>query len=472
MARKEYLTSRRRKAIRRKRITLAILIVLFILLCSALGYFVLNRNKPVNADPDGQETEVDTLEVSTTDTIETTEVAFDYEKELEEANLLAAGYDYDAAIEKIQQIPGYENTQELTDAVASYEETKSTMVKHDVTKVPHIFFHTLIADTDKAFDGDSKQDGYNQVMTTIDEFNKILQEMYDNGYVLVSIRDMAHMEEQEDGSTKMVKGEIWLPEDKKPFVLSQDDVSYYEYMEGDGFASRLVIGDNGKVTNEMDLEDGTTVRGSYDVLPLLEDFIEEHPDFSYRGAKGIIALTGYNGILGYRTSDYTYGPNAQDQSKINPNIEEDKKKAMEVAEAIKAQGWDFASHSWGHIYIKSVGEERFYWDTDMWEAEVEPLIGETDIIIFAFGEDLGTWEGYSGDRYEYLKNKGFNYFCNVDGSKPYWVQINGDYLRQGRMNLDGIRMWQDLTEGKDRLGYLFNVEDVFVSKRPTPVPSM
>ena len=36
--------------------------------------------------------------------------------------------------------------------------------------------------------------------------------------------------------------------------------------------------------------------------PLLQDFIDEHPDFSYKGAKAVIAFTGYNGILGYRTA--------------------------------------------------------------------------------------------------------------------------------------------------------------------------
>lgn len=35
------------------------------------------------------------------------------------------------------------------------------------------FYHTLIKDTSKAFDGDYKEADYNQVMTTIDEFNKI-----------------------------------------------------------------------------------------------------------------------------------------------------------------------------------------------------------------------------------------------------------------------------------------------------------
>ena len=31
------------------------------------------------------------------------------------------------------------------------------------------------------------------------------------------------------------------------------------------------------------------------MVPLIDRFVEEHPDFSYRGAKGIVALTGYDG---------------------------------------------------------------------------------------------------------------------------------------------------------------------------------
>ena len=70
------------------------------------------------------------------------------------------------------------------------------------------------------------------------------------------------------------KGEILLPEGKQAFVMSQDDVCYYEYMDGDGFASRMVIGADGKPTCEMKLDDGTISTGSYDLVPLLEDFIQ------------------------------------------------------------------------------------------------------------------------------------------------------------------------------------------------------
>ena len=41
--------------------------------------------------------------------------------------------------------------------------------------------------------------------------------------------------------------------------MSVDDLSYYEYMTGHGYPSKLVIGEDGRVTNEMTLVDGTVI---------------------------------------------------------------------------------------------------------------------------------------------------------------------------------------------------------------------
>ena len=387
------------------------------------------------------------------------------------ADRLAAQYDYDAAIAKVKELPDYAEEEQLTAAIARYETAKGKLEPYDVTKVSHIFFHSLVNDPEKVFDGDAQEAGYNQVMTTVKEFEAILQQMYERGYVLVSVHDMAQMVQQEDGTMKMTAGEILLPPGKTPFVMSQDDLSYYEYMKPDGFPSRLVVDENGKITNELEKDDGTVVRGSFDVVPLLDDFVEEHPDFSYRGRKGIIALTGYNGILGYRTSDRVYGPGGKGDWE-NPNLEADKQKAKAVAEAMRADGWEFASHSWGHLNYGSLDMTRFKRDADLWRTEVSPLVGDPDVIIFPFGSDVGSWKGYSGEKYEYLKSQGFNYFCNVDGSKTYWVQLTDDYLRQGRMNIDGYRMYQDLYNGKNHLEPFIDVEKVFDPVRPLPVPDM
>ena len=174
---------------------------------------------------------------------------------LSQADRLATGYDYDGAIALLSGNTQYSATQEVTDAIAGYEAVKATLVEVDVSQVTHVFFHSLIMDTAKAFDGDNRSKGYNSVMTTKDEFLKILNEMYNRGFVLVRLHDMAYETTDENGQTVMKKGSIMLPEGKKPFVMSQDDVCYYEYMENDGFASRIVIGDNGKPTCEMKLED-------------------------------------------------------------------------------------------------------------------------------------------------------------------------------------------------------------------------
>ena len=142
-------------------------------------------------------------------------------------------------------------------------------------------------------------------MTTVDEFNAITQQMYDRGYVMVSINDLVKKTVDDDGTVHYEEGDIYLPEGKKAFVLSLDDLSYYHSYDGRGIASKMVVGDDGKPTCEYIQDDGTVVTGAYDCIPLMDQFIEAHPDAVYHNARGTVALTGYDGILGYRTDgDY------------------------------------------------------------------------------------------------------------------------------------------------------------------------
>lgn len=381
---------------------------------------------------------------------------------LTHAEALAAQYDYEGAIDLLKSDSRYAAKEEVTSALASYEAARDSLVRINPQDVTHVFFHSLIMDTSKAFDGDAKQAGYNQMMTTKSEFLKIMQSMYDRGYVLVRIHDLAYETKDENGNPKFVYGDIMLPEGKKAFVLSQDDVCYYEYMKGDGFATRIIIGEDGSPTCEMQMDDGSVSVGDYDLVPILENFIKTHPGFSYKGARGILALTGYNGILGYRT-DESY-------KDTNPNYEADREQAAKVAQSLKDHGWELASHSWGHRNMGQISMEHFKIDSDKWERNVKSLIGPTDIILFPFGSDIGSWTPYAEDneRFTYLKALGFRYFCNVDASKTTWMQLGPDHFRQGRRNLDGFRMYYY----PDSLSDLFHVPDVFDPARPTPVPPM
>ncbi len=372
-----------------------------------------------------------------------------------EAKLLALGYDYDSAIEKIKSFSGdYIEHQELTELVASYEATKATLVPlgayKSVDEVNHIFFHSLIADTTKAFDGDFDSNGYNYYMTTVSECIEMFNQMYEDGYVLVSIHDVAKKVTAEDGTVKYVSGDIMLPPDKKPFVISQDDVNYYDYMDGDGFASRIVIDENGRPQAEMILEDGRVVVGDYDLVPVLETFIAEHPDFSYKGARGILALTGYEGSLGYRTDD-----------KTSPTYEQDKETVKEVAKVLKEWGWEFASHSYGHRNMGTCSYTFLVNDTNRWLEEVGTLIGPTDVYIFPYGIDIETTMGnYQTNKYDYLKEKGFDYYCGV--FKSPWIQVKSDYVRMTRRPLDG----QAMLQFPERLTDLFDLSTLIDKARP------
>lgn len=394
-----------------------------------------------------------------------------------QADRLAAQYDYSAAITLLQSSAEYTGSQAMQNAAAGYDAVRATCTAYPLDQVTHVFFHTMIKDPAKSFDGDAKEAGYNQVMTTMSEFEKIMQSMYEKGYVMVSLHDMCTV--NSDGTVS--RGEILLPPGKKAFVLSQDDVSYYHYMDGDGYAQKLIVDENGAVKNTYIEEDGSISVGDYDMVPWIDTFVEEHPDFSYHGHKGVVALTGYEGVLGYRTDEVYRTKEAsrvteyqQQFFDANPDFDEaawqkEVSDAQAVAQAMKVNGWEFASHTWGHISPLARGYEGTQTDTQRWLNNVATVVGDTDIIIFAFGADIGDWQPYTSDNqyFTYLKQNGFNIFCNVDSSQ-YWVQFGENYMRQGRRNLDGYRMYYN----PELLTDLFDVNEVWDSSRPTPVPPM
>lgn len=410
--------------------------------------------------------------------------AASWETVLAEANLLAEMYDYDGAMEKIKGFSGYESVGELTGAISDYEARKAECVPVDISTIPHVFYHSLVVDPGKAFanqETDPQAVGNNQWMTTIDEFNKITQIMYDQGYVLVDLKDIAQETVDDSGATHYTEGTIMLPPGKKAYVMSLDDLSYYHSYDGYGFASKMVLDENGKPKCEYIQDDGTTVVGNFDAVPLLDQFIEEHPDASYHGAKGTIALTGYNGVLGYRT-DISYQTVPEDinadkkkwlEEHPDFDLETERAKAKEVADAMKADGWKFASHTWGHMKVGEASMERIQADTVKWKENVEPIVGETDVIIFAHGQDLAGWpEGYvaGNEKFEYLKSNGFNYYCNVD-SAAYNVQIRDNYVRMSRRNLDGYRIYYNSIGEENTLSDLFNASEIIDPKRPA-VPKL
>ena len=409
-------------------------------------------------------------------------------EKLTEARKMAAMYDYDNAIALMQSITNYETNPIVQNDITEFTAEKEACVPVNPEEVIHIFYHSLVVDPSKAFNPDDPDYvGWQQWMTTITEFDRVTQAMYDKGYVLVSIHDLVTKTVSEDGTVTLSSNQIMLPEGKKAYVMSLDDLSYYHTYDDHGVASKIVLDEEGKPTCEYISSDGTVSYGDYDTVPRMDTFLEEHPDACYHGARGIIALTGYNGILGYRT-DGTYSvehnTNADvyyaDEDQLewlaaHPDFDWEKEceQAKEVAEAMKADGWEFASHTWGHKAVGDTEYDALVRDTERWMQYVSPLIGETDTIIFAHGQDISPTGAYdsSNDKYSYLKRQGFDIYCNVD-SISYMAYITPDYMHQGRLNIDGYRLYHDAISDEPLVGFLFDASEVLDPDRPLPVPDL
>lgn len=325
----------------------------------------------------------------------------------------------------------------------------------DNATIPHLFYHSLIVDPQRAFSAPDDGPGYRDYMVTVREFTAQLRQLHDRGYVLVHPSRIAAV----DGRGTMRYTPILLPPGKRPLVLSIDDVSYYSYMTGDGFASNLALGADGRVTSTYTDAHGVTRQGSYDVVPIIDDFVRAHPDFSYHGDKGTVALTGYNGVLGYRTSVRTYGD--------TPATRRAQVEATRVADAMKRDGWTFASHSWGHLDLGAIGLATLIRDARRWDAEVRPIVGATREFVFPFGADVSGVTPYSESnaKYQFLHDTmGFDYFFPINAATTHWQQRSGGSLRQARINIDGITLRRALA-GRS------HVLDAFFDARSTIDPA-
>ncbi len=359
----------------------------------------------------------------------------------EQAAAMAAGYDYDGAAELIAGFSGelyeYDALMDLLDDCAAQKER--LVPWSDPNQIVNLSFNLLIADPDRAFANEQYKDSFYRNFITVSEFTSILTQLYENGYVLVDLDDFLEVTTAESGVNAFTYKPLLLPEGKKPLVLTQTHVNYNTYMtdgdgdglpdkQGSGFASRLVLDKNGALTCELVDKNGNTVTGAYDMVPILNTFIKSHPDFSYRGARAIVAVSGYDGLFGYRTDPET-------AQKISPEFyEQQLKQVPAIIDALRRDGYTIACYTYENIAYGAVSTQRVLSDLASWQKEVEPLLGKVNVLVYAKNSDL---EDYAGEKFQALTQAGFQYFLGICDSKDPWLQLNSSYVRQGRLLING-----------------------------------
>ena len=214
---------------RRRRVIASSVLVALILITGVTGIAIISRDRRKN-------TEVKAAKAAEIEKEE--QEIRDRRNKIVMAEQLAKSYDYDAAIAMLQEEKDYDTDNEIIAAIAKFTAEKSTMEAKDPMTVPHIFYQSLIVQPERVFTPGNFSDAVvgssNAFSATLEEFNGITKEMYENGWVIIRMRDLATETKDADGTVHFRQNAaIMLPADKKPFVLSVDDLVYHHSLEED-----------------------------------------------------------------------------------------------------------------------------------------------------------------------------------------------------------------------------------------------
>lgn len=333
--------------------------------------------------------------------------------------------------------------------------------------VEHLFFHPIIAYPTWAWRdahlSQSDMNGLDDWMCTADEYWRILNSVYEKGYVLVSMNDVwGEVTDPDTGVARMQRNILMIPEGKKPLVISYDDTNYYPYMLEQGFTSKLVLADDGKVWAEC--TDPYTheafLTRELDAITALDLFIEQHPDFSPFGVKGCLSLTGYQGILGYRTqNDIDIPATGAEREAFDANRQKEIEAVKPIVAKLKETGWYFGSHTWGHIRLSTHSLASIQRDTKRWAEEVGSLVGPTQILFYPHGArpdgDHDQGEDY-GEQFKWLQSQGFRIFASVGIESYSQVKKTISAVICDRLHPDGTT----LRKSRKRYLQFYKAEDI------------
>lgn len=416
---------------------LALLLILSFIVGSVSNALTVKKNKDSAAQVEAQQ------QASAADAAEV-----EFKRTMAQVESLVTGYDYQGAIDLLNgYLNGYNGSnntfreQAVAKQAALVNEQNQLVELKDVTTIPNLSFHVLMADASRACNKDvsgADMAGlYNKNFVSVEEFSRILNQLYSSNYVLVDFDSFVYKATGVDGNDEFGAKSIYLPQGKKPVMITETMVNYFEYMvdpdkdgtldgTGHGFANKLVLDENGDIKAAYVDANGQSLVGNYDLVPVLESFIQEHPDFVYQGARAILAVSGTEGVFGYRTNT-SYVSRFGQAFYDNEVIE-----AKKVVAALREKGYTIASYTYSNQAYRSMTTLQIQAEVTNWTNQITPVLGEVDTMVFARASDI---ESYSGTTFDVLYKSGIRYFLN-SGSSPR-VDINKTFVRQTRLMVTG-----------------------------------
>ena len=355
------------------------------------------------------------------------------------STMLRAGRFYSARdlLERLRGV--FPENKEVSKLFATAVSNTAETLEVHFGPVEHISVKPLIVTPARAFDNDANAAAIAQGMMTTSEFRALLSGLYERGYVLIDIDTLLDAEGQ--------PASILVPPGKKPLLFTMETANYYAHRAANGLCSNLVLDGDGNVSGQYLDEKGVQrVDREAEAIGILERFVEDHPDFSFDGAKGIVSLTGYESIYGYVcNSDQLTSRNENNaesglatQQMGETQMAENRAAVKAITERLMSSGWRIASSTYAFLQAGSddTTREALEADTIRWEEQVGSLVGQTDILMYPNGSFL------NGDdpRCVMLRERGFRYFAGL-GPQAY-VYYRENYVYMDKTAINGYAMEQ------------------------------
>ena len=145
-----------------------------------------------------------------------------------------------------------------------------------------------------------------------------------------------------------------------------------------------------------------------------------------------MALTGYNGLFGYRTHK------AAKDKLGEAAYAKEVAGAKAVAQALTNSGYTLACYTYENINYNSATLTRIEKDMNNWRSEVTPILGQIDTLVFAQNNDIApNTETYTGEKVWLLQQQGFRRFLGFCTTGTSWATLQADHMRMGRLLVSG-----------------------------------
>lgn len=265
---------------------------------------------------------------------------------------------------------------------------------------------------------------------TIYEFEKILMSLYENNYILISPNLINEM---------LTTKHINLPPNKKPLILMLENTEYNSKING--CVDKLIINNDKISTYTPKRSINERISDNNDFITILDNFIDNHPSFSFNNAKALICIDGSHGIFGYNTQ------------KNNATSKYEIKKAIEIINHLNTAGYSFASSG----YNTSIKDSyvQFASGLNTWNNNILPIVESCN--IFFLNENIDAINGDISYHADLLNTYGYTIIIgtNMDNIIEYNEKLNNNYITAKKINGKILRYSQD------KLSHLFDCEKIY-----------